>query len=74
MHVDIQSNWQQIRKEVPKRWSKIRNRDLEQLDGSFDQLVSLVQEKYGYAQDHAEEEVEAFLQEVGGRQNGEMVS
>jgi len=39
-----------------KVWGKLTDDDLEKVGGKFDKLIGLLQEKYGYTQQQAEEE------------------
>ena len=62
MSVDImQGQWQQLHGQIRKKWGKLTDDDLDQLEGGTDQLVGLLQAKYGYARDRAQHEVDAFL-------------
>jgi len=71
MNVDvIQGKWRQIRGKVRERWGKITDDDLDRIEGRADQLVGLLQEKYGYARERAQKEVDAFLKGMNGRLQG----
>jgi len=37
-------------------WGKLTDDDLDKVGGKFDQLIGLLQEKYGYTRQQAEEE------------------
>jgi uncharacterized protein YjbJ (UPF0337 family) len=37
-------------------WGKLTDDDLKQVDGKYDKLIGLLQEKYGYTRQQAEEE------------------
>ena len=68
MQADVmQGQWQHIHGKVRERWSKITNDDLDRIEGHPDQLASLIQERYGYARDRAEQEVDTFLREMNDR-------
>jgi uncharacterized protein YjbJ (UPF0337 family) len=60
----LEGQWKQLRGKVKQRWAALTDDDLLTIEGSFDVLVALLQEKYGYARWRAEEEVEQFLSEV----------
>ena len=45
-------------------WGKLTDDDLEKVGGKFDQLIGLLQEKYGYTQQQAEEEFNRRLKEA----------
>ena len=62
--------WKQMRGELKSWWGKLADDDLDRIDGQKDKLIGLVQEKYGYARDHAEQEVERRLKEFGDKTGG----
>jgi len=49
--------WKQIRGGAKEWWGKLTDDDLEKVDGKCDKLVGLLQERYGYAREKAEEEI-----------------
>ena len=57
----LQGKWKQIRGEVKKWWGELTDDELDKIDGNHDKLVGLVQEKYGYAREKAEQEVDRRL-------------
>lgn len=62
VNTDIFSGkWKQLKGEVKKQWGKLTDDDLQIVEGQHDKLVGLVQERYGYARERAEQEVERFL-------------
>ena len=62
MNADIlQGKWKQVRGEMKQWWGNLTDDDLEQIDGHKDKLIGKVQERYGYARDRAEQEVDHRL-------------
>lgn len=59
----FERQWQQLRGRVKGWWERLSEADLEQVAGRKDQLIRLVQEKYGYARERAEQEVDRRLRE-----------
>ena len=57
----IQGNWKQIRGKALEKWGDLTNDDLDRAEGKREQLVGLVQEKYGYAKEKAEREVDDWV-------------
>jgi uncharacterized protein YjbJ (UPF0337 family) len=57
----LAGQWKQIRGQVKQTWGKLTDNDLDRISGRFEELVGLVQERYGYARDKAEKEVTHFI-------------
>ena len=56
----IEGKWKQYAGKIRERWGKLTDDDLTVIHGKTDQLVGLVQERYGYAKEEAERQVEEF--------------
>ena len=56
----IKGQWAQIKGKMKEKFAKLTDDDLGALEGHRDYLIGKVQERYGIAQDKAEEEVKAF--------------
>ena len=64
MNADIlKGKWKQMRGEVKKWWGDLTDDDLDKIAGERDKLVGRIQERYGYAKDQAEAEVDRHLRE-----------
>jgi len=58
MNNDVfEGKWKQMRGQAKVWWGKLTDDDLEQVGGKFDKLVGLLQEKYGYTRQQAEDEI-----------------
>lgn len=53
----IEGKWKQLRGSVRARWGKLTDDDLEVINGRREQLVGLIQERYGLQKDAAEKQV-----------------
>ena len=60
---NVDRQWEYLRGEVKAWWDQLTDADLEQVAGKKAQLVALVQERYGYTRERAQQEVEQRLQE-----------
>ncbi len=60
----IQGNWKQMTGKVKEKWGKLTDDDLTTIAGKRDQLVGLVQQRYGYAKEQAEKELDEFTREL----------
>lgn len=54
----VEGNWKQMRGQAKIWWGKLTDDDFEKVNGNFDKLIGLLQEKYGYTQQQAEAELE----------------
>jgi uncharacterized protein YjbJ (UPF0337 family) len=59
----LQGNWKQLHGQIREWWGKLTDDDLTKIDGKRENLVGVLQTKYGYAKDHAEKEVDHRLAE-----------
>ncbi|MBP7694085.1 MAG: CsbD family protein [Anaerolineales bacterium] len=58
---EFAGQWKQLRGEVKEWWGKLTDDDLERVGGQLDQLIGVVQEKYGYTRERFEKEFNARL-------------
>lgn len=52
--------WQQLKGSIQQTWGELTDDDVAQAHGSAQKLAGILQEKYGYAQQDAEEQIKAF--------------
>ena len=65
MNKDIfEGKWKEMRGQVKEWWGKLTDDDLEQAAGNAEQIVGLLQQKYGYTRQRAEEEFNRRIKEV----------
>ncbi len=65
MNQDIlEGKWNQLRGKAQQRWSQLTDSDLGRINGKRQELSGLLQEKYGFAKEKAELEIDRFLKEV----------
>jgi len=63
----LEGKWKQLRGEIRQRWGELTDDELDQIAGKRDKLAGLLQEKYGYTQLEAEQQVQDFLAEWNER-------
>jgi uncharacterized protein YjbJ (UPF0337 family) len=59
----LKGNWKQLHGHIREWWGKLTDDDVTKVDGKRENLVGVLQTKYGYAKSRAETEVNARLAE-----------
>lgn len=60
----VEGNWKQMTGKVKEKWGKLTDNDLTVIAGRRDQLAGILQERYGYAKDQVEKELDAFTKSL----------
>jgi uncharacterized protein YjbJ (UPF0337 family) len=64
MNEDIlQGNWKQLHGQLKEWWGNLTDDDITKIDGKRENLVGVLQTRYGYAKEKAKTEVDARLAE-----------
>jgi uncharacterized protein YjbJ (UPF0337 family) len=53
----FEGKWKQMKGSVREWWGKLTDDDVERVGGKKDRLVGVLQERYGYTRERAEEEI-----------------
>jgi uncharacterized protein YjbJ (UPF0337 family) len=65
MNQDISAGkWKEMRGQVKEWWGKLTDDELEQTAGNVEQIIGLLQQKYGYSKERAAEEFNARIIDV----------
>jgi hyperosmotically inducible protein len=65
MNRDVfQGKWKQLRGMVKEKWGNLTDDDVDKVEGQLDRLSGLLQERYGYARQQAEKEIDAWMKEM----------
>jgi uncharacterized protein YjbJ (UPF0337 family) len=59
----LAGQWEQLRPQIRSWWDRLTEADLMQIGGQKDRLISIVQQRYGYPHERAQQEVDRRLQE-----------
>ncbi len=57
----FEGKWSQLKGKVRQKWGNLTDDDLEKVAGKRDELIGILQEKYGHSREEAEQEVNDFL-------------
>ena len=62
MNDDIMAGmWKQLKGQVKQQWGRLTDDDLDKIAGRRDEVIGLIQERYGWEKERAEMEVNDFL-------------
>lgn len=60
----IKGKWKQYTGKAREKWGDLTDDDLQRAAGGRDQLVGVVQERYGIAKEEAEKQVDSWSKEL----------
>ncbi len=58
----LKGTWNQIKGSVKEAFGKLTDDDLMQMEGSMDRAVGVLQQRYGYTRERAQQEWDSFMQ------------
>ena len=64
----LAARWTQLRGQLRENWGKLTDDDLDRVQGRWEQLIGLLQERYAFTKAKAEAELDAFLEKVAPRE------
>lgn len=56
----VKGKWKELRGKVRERWGKLTGDDVDRLQGSSDELIGLLQQRYGYEREQARKEIQEW--------------
>jgi uncharacterized protein YjbJ (UPF0337 family) len=57
----VEGNWKEFQGKVQQKWGKLTNDDMNVVAGKRTELSGRLQQRYGYAKDQAEREIDTWL-------------
>jgi uncharacterized protein YjbJ (UPF0337 family) len=60
----LAGQWKQVRGKAKQAWGKLTDNDLDRITGRFEELSGLIQQRYGYTKEKAEQEVANFIDKL----------
>jgi uncharacterized protein YjbJ (UPF0337 family) len=60
----LKGQWNQLKGKVREKWGMLTNDDLNVIQGQSEQLVGLVQQRYGIARAEAERQVKDWIRDT----------
>jgi len=56
-------NWRDLQPKVKKKWEKLTNDDIANINGERKRMLDMLEERYGWENERAEEELKKFEQQ-----------
>lgn len=57
----LEGKWHELKGQARQQWAKITDDDLEVVSGKSEELVGILQQRYGYGKAQAENEINDWL-------------
>ena len=57
----IRGQWKQLKGELQQEWGELMNDDLDRIEGDAEKLAGVLQERYGWAREDAEQRIDRWL-------------
>lgn len=58
----IAGNWKKLSGSAREQWGKLTDDDMQIVKGNREQLIGMLQERYGYAKEKAEREIDDWAE------------
>ena len=60
----LKGNWNELKGKAKAKWGELTDDDVDKVDGDKDQLVGVLQQRYGQSKEEAEREVSEWRREA----------
>jgi uncharacterized protein YjbJ (UPF0337 family) len=57
----VEGNWKEFKGKAQQQWGKLTSDDLDVIEGKRTELAGRLQQRYGYAKEQAEKEIDSWL-------------
>jgi uncharacterized protein YjbJ (UPF0337 family) len=57
----LEGSWEILKGKIQKQWGRLTNDDLDVIEGNRKEISGRIQQRYGYARERAEREVDTWL-------------
>ena len=61
----LKGDWKQIKGRIKQKWGKLTDDDLTIIEGEGDELVGILQTRYGLAREEAQKQCDEFYRACG---------
>lgn len=60
----LKGNWNEVKGLVKRKWAKLTNDELDQIEGKYEELVGRIQKHYGKQRDEIQRELDELLDKL----------
>lgn len=60
----FKGQWEQLKGQLRQAWGKLTDDDVERINGNRQELIGILQERYGHTQAEIESEIADFLERI----------
>jgi uncharacterized protein YjbJ (UPF0337 family) len=60
----VEGNWKTFKGQVQQKWGKLTDDDLDVIEGKRTELAGRLQQRYGFAKDEAEKNIDTWLKGI----------
>ena len=60
----VKGNWKQFTGKVKQKWGKLTDDDLDVIEGKRIELAGRLQQRYGYAKEEADKNIDSWLEHI----------
>ncbi len=60
----LKGRWKQVQGDIKKLWGRLTDDDIQRIEGSREKLAGILQERYGYTHQAAQEKIADFLEDL----------
>jgi uncharacterized protein YjbJ (UPF0337 family) len=57
----LKGKWNQIKGQIKQQWGDLTDDDIDRIRGNREEMIGVLQEKYGKSEAEAEQEIDQFL-------------
>ena len=66
----LKGQWKQSKGKIREKWGKLTDDDFEMIAGQRDQLIGVIQERYGIAKEEAQNQADSFVHGLAYQEAG----
>ncbi len=61
----LKGNWNEAKGKIKEKWGELTDDEVNRVSGEVDQLIGVLQKRYGLSKEEAEQEIEAWEKASG---------